>query len=86
MTEPPKPGRNKVAEAAPELYESMVAAGLIVPDAPIVDHSWDCDDGDGDGCYLCGGSGSIVTCIDDMCRNAGECMHGDGEAPCPNCQ
>jgi len=41
-------------------------------------------EGDGGGCYICGGAGFIVTCIDDMCRGAGECMHGDGESPCPN--
>lgn len=49
----------------------------------------DCDDeaagcGCG-GCYYCGGSGWIVVCIDDLCRGAGECMHGDGEEPCPVC-
>jgi hypothetical protein len=38
-----------------------------------------------DGCQTCGGEGFIVTCIDDMCRGCGECMHGDGEAPCPDC-
>jgi hypothetical protein len=41
----------------------------------------DCDDG----CNTCGGEGFIVVCIDDMCRGAGECMHGDGEIPCPQC-
>jgi hypothetical protein len=45
----------------------------------------DFDDYEGsDGCYICGGAGFVVTCIDDMCRGAGECMHGDGESPCPN--
>ena len=46
------------------------------------------DDDDGyfcDGCNTCGGEGFIVTCIDDMCRGCGECMHGDGEVPCPHC-
>lgn len=38
-----------------------------------------------DGCQRCGGEGIIVVCIDDMCQGAGECMHGDGEAPCPDC-
>ncbi len=38
-----------------------------------------------DGCQRCGGEGFIVICPDDMCRGAGECMHGDGEAPCPDC-
>lgn len=39
----------------------------------------------GEDCSRCGGSGVILTCIDDLCRGAGECMHGDGEAPCPVC-
>ena len=38
-----------------------------------------------DGCQRCGGSGVIVVCIDDICRGAGECMHGDGEIACPDC-
>lgn len=29
--------------------------------------------------------GMLVVCIDDMCRGAGYCMHGDGEIMCP-CQ
>jgi hypothetical protein len=51
------------------------------------DYDYDHDDYDGDsgGCNTCGGEGFIVTCIDDMCRGAGECMHGDGETPCPDC-
>jgi hypothetical protein len=53
-------------------------------------HDWDdqddpCGYGDGGGCNTCGGEGFIVVCVDDMCRGAGECMHGDGEAPCPDC-
>ena len=43
------------------------------------------EDYESEGCYLCGGGGWIVTCIDDTCRGAGECMHGDGEDPCQNC-
>lgn len=39
-----------------------------------------------DGCSRCGGQGFIVVCIDDMCRGAGECMHGDGEIVCPDCK
>lgn len=38
------------------------------------------------GCNTCGGEGYIVVCIDDMCRGAGECFHGDGEIPCPDCE
>jgi len=37
-------------------------------------------------CYRGGGLGVIVTCIDDMCRGSGECIHGDGEAICPVCK
>jgi hypothetical protein len=36
-------------------------------------------------CNTCNGDGFIVTCIDDMCRGAGECFHGDGESVCPEC-
>lgn len=36
-------------------------------------------------CGRCFGEGRIITCIDDLCRGAGECMHGDGEVPCPDC-
>jgi len=43
------------------------------------------EDEDRSGCYYCSGSGWIIVCIDDLCRGAGECMHGDGEAPCPVC-
>ena len=37
-------------------------------------------------CNRCDGDGWIVVCIDDLCRGAGECMHGDGMALCPECQ
>jgi hypothetical protein len=36
-------------------------------------------------CNTCNGEGFIVTCVDDMCRGCGECMHGDGESVCPEC-
>lgn len=36
-------------------------------------------------CSRCDGEGVILICIDDMCRGAGECFHGDGYAPCPEC-
>lgn len=38
-----------------------------------------------DSCERCGGEGVILVCIDDMCHGAGECLHGDGYAPCPVC-
>lgn len=37
------------------------------------------------GCSRCGGAGTIIVCIDDMCQGAGECIHGDGEIVCPEC-
>ena len=30
-------------------------------------------------CYRCDDTGTILVCVDDMCRGAGECIHGDGE-------
>ncbi len=36
-------------------------------------------------CWACLGDGERVICIDDLCRGAGECMHGDGMAPCDEC-
>lgn len=44
------------------------------------------DDEDDGCCERCNGEGQILICIDDMCRGAGECMHGDGYAQCPNCK
>jgi hypothetical protein len=40
---------------------------------------------DSDGCNTCMGAGTVIVCIDDMCRGAGECIHGDGEIVCPDC-
>jgi hypothetical protein len=37
-------------------------------------------------CWNCGGEGFEIVCIDDMCRGAGECIHGDGEALCRECK
>lgn len=36
-------------------------------------------------CNRCGGRGTIITCIDDICHGTGECIHGDGETTCPSC-
>lgn len=47
-------------------------------------HPDDFDDYEPD-CYRCDGSGTILICPDDMCRGAGECIHGDGEILCPSC-
>lgn len=49
------------------------------------DYEYDDDLCSHDACNTCAGEGWIVTCIDDMCRGAGECMHGDGNTPCPDC-
>lgn len=40
---------------------------------------WIDDEGD---CQECGGEGWFVTCIDDMCRGLGYCIHGDGMRMC----
>lgn len=40
---------------------------------------------DDDYCHRCDNEGFILICPDDLCRGAGECMHGDGEIVCPNC-
>jgi hypothetical protein len=37
-------------------------------------------------CQRCNGRGEIVTCIDDMCANNDECLHGDGYDTCPCCE
>jgi protein gp37 len=36
-------------------------------------------------CQRCDGEGTVVTCWDDLCANSDHCIHGDGEAPCPEC-
>jgi hypothetical protein len=36
-------------------------------------------------CWLCGGRRWVITCPDDLCRGADECMHGDGHSNCPEC-
>lgn len=37
-------------------------------------------------CYECDDTGLVMTCCDDMCRGAGECIHGDGMKICPHCK
>jgi hypothetical protein len=44
------------------------------------------DDGGDDYCARCDNRGLIIVCVDDLCRGAGECMHGDGEVICPDCK
>ena len=61
------------------------ATGPSEQDLPEPDDFEDYDIFASEGCQWCGGQGFIVVCIDDMCRGAGECMHGDGEIACPDC-
>lgn len=35
-------------------------------------------------CWNCGGEGSIVDCVDDLCHGQDWCMHGDNRM-CPEC-
>lgn len=49
------------------------------------DHEYLLDDAD-PYCHRCDNRGFIIVCIDDMCRGAGECMHGDGMMICPDCK
>jgi hypothetical protein len=37
-------------------------------------------------CPQCGGSGLVLTCLDDLCIAQNACMHGDGEAMCEACK
>ena len=52
---------------------------------PTAEMRCDCDGNGWVTCPNCYGQGWTVTCIDDMCRGAGECMHGDGESACLYC-
>jgi len=36
-------------------------------------------------CSRCDNRGYIIDCIDDMCANGDECIHGDGNRVCPDC-
>lgn len=50
--------------------------------SPIIEDGYDSDDWVHPDCR-CDGSGVIMVCCDDMCRGAGECIHGDGMKVCP---
>lgn len=50
------------------------------------DPDFEPDDPDEAYCYRCDNKGTIIVCVDDLCRGAGECMHGDGEIICPDCK
>lgn len=54
----------------------------VIPDE--LDERW--DDDLPDCCPECDGAGYVITCIDDLCVAAGECIHGDGEEVCPTCE
>lgn len=60
----------------------MTAPALREPGGEDEDEPFDYGDS---GCNRCGGEGYVIVCPDDICRGAGECMHGDGEVPCPEC-
>ena len=36
-------------------------------------------------CWKCGGEGTLVGCIDDICQALGYCIHGDGNLICDEC-
>lgn len=83
-----------IAEAPP-LHDLEARArwhlGLGYNDAPpdYVDaHQRDDDeayDPDMVTCWGCGGEGTVVHCIDDLCVSASHCMHGDGDSRCDVC-
>jgi hypothetical protein len=63
------------------IYDEFTAA-----DDPLAGRFEPEDDEPSGGCYRCGGAGEINVCIDDLCRGADECFHGDGMAICPVCE
>lgn len=48
------------------------------------DEPW--GDPEDDYCYTCHCRGYLTVCCDDLCHGAGECIHGDGDVMCPDCQ
>lgn len=50
----------------------------------LADAEHDPSDYDDPVCHRCNGEGFIITCGDDLCQGAVECMHGD-EVVCPDC-
>lgn len=61
-----------------ECFEEL---GCRYPDS---DDDGDWDDHDST-CLTCGGTGIIITCMDDICVGSDHCIHGDGEEVCPEC-
>lgn len=47
------------------------------------EEDWDYDEG-GYECGRCDGSGVMMVCCDDLCRNSGECVIGGGRVG-PSC-
>lgn len=61
--------------------ECFDTLGCLYPNSEGYD-DWDDHDST---CLTCGGTGIIITCMDDICVGGNHCIHGDGEAVCPEC-
>lgn len=75
-----------------ELLGCFEPGDAVAPWVPPPEHldDWP-DDEDYEGeylghviCWKCGGEGSIVECVDDLCHGQDWCMHGDNRM-CSNC-
>ena len=65
----------------------MANDGVTAPKQTIEpdEEMWD-EESDGPRtCPNCHGEGEYVICVDDLCRGAGECIHGDGMQFCRVC-
>ena len=49
------------------------------------DDDWGDDLADEETCLRCGGEGTVCVCPDDICQGRGECIHGDGDVVCDEC-
>jgi hypothetical protein len=52
---------------------------------PEDDHDFGDEYRERESCWACTGSGEMVVCCDDLCASSDECIHGDGMAPCDEC-
>lgn len=86
----PRDGENEniyeeLSGAAMELYESDVPAMFD----PGGEHGEKREQfgatEDGGYCARCGGGGSVVICVEEVCRIAGVCFHDGGTVTCPSC-
>ena len=59
------------------MFDEMPDLQYSLTDYLPLDHEADC--------HLCDADGMVVTCVDDVCRGVGFCIHGDGMAIC-RCQ